>query len=65
MRTWMFAMEDVWAMSFPREEMATLLISASFAVNPHFSSSDGVSSGGTCGQCKRVAGKLAGWQVVR
>lgn len=34
-------MEDGWAKS-PSEEMATLLMNASFAVNPDFSSSDGL-----------------------
>lgn len=40
-RILVFAMENVWVKSLFLEESPTLLISASFAVNPHFSSSDG------------------------
>lgn len=36
----MFAMEDGCARRFSIEEMSSLLQSASFAVNPHFLSSD-------------------------
>lgn len=41
-KIWEFAMEDGWAKSASFEEMPTLLITASFTVNPHFSSSDGL-----------------------
>lgn len=68
-KIWVFAMEDGWAKS-PSEEMATLLISTSFAVNPDFSCSDGLewqfSREARVGIMKRrKGGKPAGfWQIV-
>lgn len=62
-------MEEGWVKSLSPEEMPTLLISASFAVNPHFSSSDGLewqfSREARVDNATAWEANLRGWQLVR